>query len=87
MALSSNSSEESERILDVSCGATAVGEDYTTQGAKFSTLAASNDFWGNFRGINGYGCPITVFIVRKINGASGCSINILSNYVTVNGKV
>lgn len=77
--------EESSGILDVSCGGNAILEDFSTQGQKFSWLEATKDPWGNFGRLFGYGCPITVFIVRSMVGAIGCSLNILSNYVCVVG--
>lgn len=74
-------------ILDVHCGISAVGEDYLLSGSKFNYLMATQCFFGSGRRLLGYGAPITVFVVRSINGSSttGCSIIFLSNYVTVVG--
>lgn len=76
-----------DNILDVHCGVAAVGEDYLSTGSSFNLIMATTCFWGNVRRLTGYGAPITVFIVRSIDGSNsvGCSLWILSNYVTVVG--
>lgn len=75
--------EESAGILDVDCGASAVGQDYWTQGAKFNWLISTKGFWTNGRRLLGYGAPITIFVVRSISNAAGCSLNVLSDYICV----
>lgn len=80
-------SEESAGILDASCGASAVGEDYLLQGSKFNWLMTTKLFWSNGRRLLGYGIPIVVFVVRSISGnVTGCSLNVLSNYLCVVGS-
>jgi hypothetical protein len=75
--------DESAGILDVDCGASAIGQDYWTQGAKFNWLMATKGFWGNGRRLVGYGAPIAVFVVRSITDAKGCSLNVLSDYICI----
>jgi hypothetical protein len=36
--------------------------------------------------VTGYGAPVTVFIVRSISTRNGCSLGVLTDYVTVEAK-
>ena len=56
-------------------------------GIYYNLVMSRECFCGNARRLLGYGSPITVFIVRSINGGNGtgCSIGPLADYVTVVG--
>ena len=72
------------RILDVSCGGKAAGEDLNLTGSRFQLISSTECFYNSYRSIIGYGAPIIVFVVRSINGTSvGCSLGPLTDYVTV----
>jgi len=75
--------DESKGILDVDCGAGAIGEDLSIQGSKFNWLITKYGYYGNVRRTTGYGAPIFVFVVRTTDSVTGCSLNILSDYVTI----
>ncbi len=34
----------------------------------------------------GYGAPVTVFVVRSISDKNGCSLGLLTDYVTIEAK-
>lgn len=65
--------------LDVHCEDGAWQEDFGPAGAYFRRLCAKN-VPGR---LLGYGEPITVFIVRQISNKGGCSLGLLTNYVTL----
>ncbi len=65
--------------LDVGCGGDALGESVSEAGRYFREKEASN--WHGT--IVGYGAPVTVFVVRDVEGKLGCSLGPLTNYVTV----
>lgn len=65
--------------LDVNCGPGAYGDDVTWAGSylrEHTTLNISGGLWG-------YASPINVFIVRDVKGKNGCSLGLLTDYVTV----
>jgi hypothetical protein len=80
-------SVSSDNMLDVSCGAAAWGEDFLLTGSNFNLEMTRLCFCGNARRLLGYGSPVTVFIVRSIDGGSttGCSLGPLTDYITVVG--
>ncbi|WP_411722565.1 hypothetical protein [Mycetocola sp.] len=59
--------------LDVKCNGGALGEDYKATGRYFRSHTTGGLF----------GSPITIFVVRDVEGKVGCSLGPLSNYVTV----
>lgn len=77
-----------DSILDVSCGAGALGNDLWLRGSTFNILMTRNCFWGNARRLLGYGAPVAVFVVRTIDGSNttGCSLGPLTDYITVRGS-
>jgi hypothetical protein len=64
--------------LDVECGGGAVSNEFGTAGEYFANNLAG---W-NLIPIH-LGFPITVFIVRSIDGKIGCSMNSITDYITV----
>lgn len=72
-------------VLDVSANVAAWGEDFWMTGTRFHGLAAWMWKWGLPRRLLGYGAPVAVFVVRKINGATGISLGPLSDYITAVG--
>lgn len=64
--------------LYVKCGSGALGENHTVAGRYFRSHLAPG-WWGPF----GYMSPVTVFIVKDIEGKIGCSLGPLTNYVVV----
>ena len=78
--------EGTPRILDVSCGGKAAGEDLNLTGSRFQLISSTQCFYNSYRSLIGYGAPIVVFVVRSIRGSSvGCSLGPLTDYVTVQG--
>ena len=69
-------------VLDVSTNVAAWGEDLWMTGTRFHGLAAWIWKWGLPRRLLGYGAPVTVFVVRTIDGATGVSLGPLSDYIT-----
>ena len=78
-------SDSDADILDVDCDAGAAKEDLLLTGSKFELLANTMCFYGNLRRLIGYGAPLVVFIVRRIDGKLGCSLGPLVDYITVSG--
>ena len=73
--------------LDVDCGVGAAGEDLWLTGSDYEVNMSFGCFYGKFRRLIGYGAPITVFVVRSIDGGktTGCSLGPLTDYITVVG--
>ncbi len=69
--------------LDVGCNSRAYREGLSDAGEYFE----SNSGRGRRVGFLGRGAPITVFVVRSIEGKSGCSLGPLADYVTVDVDV
>jgi hypothetical protein len=69
--------------LDMECGVGAAGEDLWLSGTDYEVNMSFGCFYGKFRRLIGYGAPVTVFVVRSIKGATGCSLGPLTDYVTV----
>jgi len=70
-------------ILDAKCDAGALSNDFGVTGSKFELIANTTCFYSNLRRLTGYGAPITVFVVRSfLDGKLGCSLALLSDYVT-----
>lgn len=65
--------------LEVNCNLTAWREDLGAAGTYFRSLTHGGVAGSPF----GYGTPLTVLVVRRIGGWSGCSIGPLASYVTV----
>ncbi len=76
-----------DNLLDISCGGTAWWEDLWLQGSEFNIMMSRYCFCGNARKLIGYGAPITVFVIRSIDGGNttGCSLGPLADYITVVG--
>ncbi len=72
-------------VLDVHCGGSGYLEDLWMAGSEFNILMSRHCFLGNARRLLRYGGPVTVFVVRSMAGATGCSMAILTDYVTVVG--
>ena len=72
-------------VLDVGCDGGALGDDFWLAGTWFELHANEweTGFEGNGRRLIGWASPITVFIVRDVDGYSGCSLAFLSDYVTL----
>lgn len=75
--------QSSRRILEVGCNGKAILDDLGTPGASFQWANLRRQFFTSFRRVSGYGAPITIFIVREIEGKIGCSLGWLTDYVTV----
>jgi hypothetical protein len=73
----------SNRLLDVCCDGCAFGEGIGTVGADFNLKMVRHTFWGNGRRLLGYGAPVVAFTVRSVEGARGCSLGPLHDWVTV----
>src|SRR5688572_3576257 len=73
--------------LDVECGVGSAGEDLWLSGTDYEVNSSFGCFYGKFRRLIGYGAPITIFVVRSIDGGdtTGCSLGPLTDYVTVVG--
>ncbi|MGH3133207.1 MAG: hypothetical protein ACRDNY_05630 [Gaiellaceae bacterium] len=74
-------------LLDVDCGAGALGEDLWLTGTDAEILSMTQCFYGKWRRVVGYGAPIVVIVTREVGGPSrlGCSLGPLSDYVTIEG--
>ncbi|MCP4582036.1 MAG: hypothetical protein GY839_10485 [candidate division Zixibacteria bacterium] len=74
-------------LLDISCGAGAWWEDLWLEGSAYNMIMTRSCFCGNARRLLGYGSPVTVFVVRSIDGGNttGCSLGPLTDYITVVG--
>jgi hypothetical protein len=68
--------------LDVHCLDGAWQDDLGEAGAFFRSLMAKTPLGT----VTGYGTPVTVFIVRSISTRNGCSLGVLTDYVTVEAK-
>lgn len=68
--------------LDVRCGVGVLLDDLGEAGAFFRRHRARSPLGSFF----GYGSPVTVFVVRDIADARGCSAGLLADYVTVSVK-
>lgn len=82
-----NTVEAPGYVLDVGCNGGALVDDLGLAGGWFEIHANeySSGFHGNGRRLIGYGGPITVFVVRDVEGKSGCSLAFFSDYVTIEG--
>ncbi|RDY59379.1 hypothetical protein [Flagellimonas nanhaiensis] len=82
-----NTTISRDELLDLQCGAGAWGEDLGFKGTDLNMMMSRLCFCGNARRLLGYGSPVTVFVVRSIDGSSstGCSLGPLADYVTVVG--
>jgi hypothetical protein len=69
-------------LLDVECGA---GGEWGETGSGFQLKSSLRCLFGAWRRLSGFGAPITVFYIRSIPGALGCSLWI-TNYVTIDGQ-
>jgi hypothetical protein len=76
----------SSKMLDVGCNEYAFGQDLWLSGMMFQFTTLTRLFYTNFRRIIGYGSPIAVFIVDNIQDFLGCSIGLLTDYVTISHK-
>jgi hypothetical protein len=83
--IKTNPEPGTSRILDVNCKNPALREDLGLPGSEYAFLQTSFDAKGTARRLFGWGAPLTVFIVREINGFWGCSNGPLTDYVTVLG--
>lgn len=72
--------------LDVSCDASAWGEDLWLPGGWFELTANAECFEGAGRRLIGWAAPIVVFAVRDVAGKLGCSLGPFSDYVTVEAR-
>lgn len=68
--------------LDVHCTDGAWQDDMGRAGEFYRSLMAKSGLGT----ATGYGAPVTVFIVRSISTRNGCSLGILTDYVTVEAK-
>jgi hypothetical protein len=66
-------------VLDVGCDGEAWADDFKEAGSYFRRHQAANAS-GN---LLGYAAPLTVFVVKDVEGKIGCSLGPLTNYVTV----
>lgn len=65
--------------LDSHCTDGAWSDDLGQAGTFYRSIMAKTSL-GTFLG---YGAPVTVFFVRSISGKNGCSLGLLTDYVTV----
>jgi hypothetical protein len=65
--------------LDVHCTDGAWSDDIGEAGAFYRSIMAKTPLGT----VLGYGAPVTVFIVRSISDKNGCSLGLLTDYVTV----
>lgn len=75
--------------LDVCCeqSACAAGADLTGPGSTFTKFMMKEDFWDSSRRVLGIGPPVCAFAVRVFtDGKKGCSLGLLTDYVTVDFK-
>ena len=77
--------ESSVSALDVSCNSKAAKEDIGLTGGVLQSTILEECFYGNFRRLIGYGAPLVVFVLRKVEGKLGCSLGPLVDYVTTSG--
>lgn len=77
--------EVADTALDVSCSAGAWWEDLWVEGTIFEWESNVNCLDGAGRRLIGYAAPVTVFVVRSVEGAAGCSLGQFSDYVTIEG--
>lgn len=76
----------SSKMLNVGCNKFAFGQDLWLTGMMFQFTALTRLFYTNFLRIIGYGSPIVVYIVEDIENFNGCSIGLLTDYVTIDCK-
>jgi hypothetical protein len=69
-------------LLDVGCDA---GGEWGFNGSGFQFKSSTMCFFGAWRRVLGAGAPITVFYIRSIPNALGCSLWI-TDYVTIDGE-
>jgi hypothetical protein len=69
--------------LDVKCNEGAWAEDFGDAGGYFRRHQA----YSFFGVLTGYAAPVTVFVVRSIEGKTGCSLGPLVDYVTLEPRV
>lgn len=81
------------RVVTAPHGApTAALDGRCTDGAWSDDLGAAGAFYRSIMAKTpvgtavGYGAPVTVFIVRSITDKNGCSLGLLTDYVTVEAK-
>lgn len=68
-------------LLDVPCSAGGAW----SSGSGFQLKSSLRCFFGAWRRLSGIGAPITVFYIRSIPGALGCSVWV-TDYVTIVGQ-
>jgi hypothetical protein len=74
----------SSRLLDLCCEACMFGKGLGTVGADLNQEMIFYSFWGGGRRLIGYGAPIVAFTTRRFeDGAVGCSLGPLTDWVTV----
>ena len=74
-------------VLDVGCGGSGAGADWTIAGTIYQFKASTLCFFGNWRRVVGYGAPVTCFLIRDVVGTTvGCALWI-TDYVTIEGNV
>jgi hypothetical protein len=69
-------------MLDPPCEGAGVLADWGVPGQWFQHAVLQKCWYGAWRRVLGYGAPVTVFAVRSVPGASGCSL-IITDFVTV----
>lgn len=77
--------ESSVTALNVSCKTQAAKDDLGLTGGVLQSIMIEECFYGNFRRFIGYGAPLALFVVDKVEGKLGCSLGPLSDYVTTSG--
>lgn len=68
-----------EAALEVNCGVGAWLDELRDAGAYFRPREARNLTGSLF----GYAAPVTAFVVRTLEGKEGCSLWLLTNYITI----
>ncbi|MEZ4515507.1 MAG: matrixin family metalloprotease [Chloroflexota bacterium] len=68
--------------LDVRCTDGAWSDDLGEAGSFYRSIMAKTAVGT----IVGYGAPVTVFVVRSISDKNGCSLGMLTDYVTVEAR-
>ncbi len=76
---------ETNHIAQVGVNFQAWVEDLWTKGSVFEYMSSRHHFRGAGRRLVGFAAPVVVFVVREVEGASGCSLGQFSDYVTVEG--
>lgn len=77
------SKSSGKSMLDIECTGASWLNDLGTRGTDLQLKMSWLGLWGNLRRLLGYGSPVTVFVVRDIKNALGCSLGPLTDYLSV----